>query len=195
MEQIRRVCVYCASSRSAHPEYHAAARNLGTILGSEGITVVYGGGSAGSMGALAQGALSVGGTVIGVIPHFMRDLEWAHDNLTKLHLVDDMHQRKRMMIENADAVIALPGGCGTLEELFEAITLKRLGLFFRPIVLINTRRFFDDCDRLLRRCVEERFMDDRHLQMWTTVDGPEYALDAIRGAIPWDKNARGFAAL
>jgi uncharacterized protein (TIGR00730 family) len=195
MEPIQRVCVYAASSRSADAGYRKAARLLGEILGRAKVTVVYGGGSSGSMGALAEGALSAGGRVIGIMPHFMNDLEWAHRNLTELELVDDMHQRKRRMIEGVDAVVALPGGCGTLEELFEAITLKRLGLFFKPIVLVNTRGFFDDCVRLLERCVEERFMDRRHLRMWTVVARPEHVLPAIRSTEPWDPDARGFAAL
>ena len=193
--RIERVCVYCASSRLANREYRKAAKALGEILARAGITVVYGGGSSGSMGALAEGALGAGGKVVGIMPRFMKDLEWAHRNLTELELVEDMHQRKRRMIEGVDAVIALPGGCGTLEELLEAITLKRLGLFFEPIVLVNTRRFFDDCVRLLERSVEERFMDRRHLKMWQVVDSPEEALPAIRQAEPWDRNARGFAAV
>lgn len=194
-ERIERVCVYCASSRSANGEYRVAARALGRILADARITLVYGGGASGSMGALAEGALDAGGKVVGIMPRFMRDLEWAHRNLTELQLVDDMHQRKRRMIEGVDAVVALPGGCGTLEELFEAITLKRLGLFFAPIVLVNTRGFFDDCVRLLERSVEESFMDPRHLGMWTVVDTPDQVLPAIHAAEPWDRNARGFAAV
>lgn len=187
--------MYCASSRSANGAYRVAARALGRILADARITVVYGGGASGSMGALAEGALDTGGRVVGIMPRFMRDLEWAHRNLTELQLVDDMHQRKRRMIEGVDAVVALPGGCGTLEELFEAITLKRLGLFFAPIVLVNTRGFFDDCVRLLARSVEESFMDPRHLGMWTVVDTPDQVLPAIHAAEPWDRNARGFAAV
>jgi uncharacterized protein (TIGR00730 family) len=194
-KRIERVCVYCASSRSADGEYRRAARALGHILGGAGVTIVYGGGSSGSMGALAEGALTAGGRVVGVMPRFMNDLEWAHRNLTELELVDDMHQRKRRMIEGVDAVVALPGGCGTLEELFEAITLKRLGLFFEPIVLVNTRGFFDMCVRLLERSVEERFMDRRHLGMWSLVERPEDVLPAIRDSLPWRRDARAFAAV
>jgi uncharacterized protein (TIGR00730 family) len=190
---IQRVCVYCASSRSADPRYHAEAAALGRILAEAGVEIVYGGGSTGSMGALAEGALESGGRVIGVTPHFMNDLEWAHRRLTELHLVDDMHARKRRMIQGTDAVIALPGGCGTLEELFETITLKRLGLYVNPIVLVNTLGFFDHCARLLEACVEQRFMDSRHLTMWTVVPGAEDVLAAISAAPPWTERARGFA--
>jgi uncharacterized protein (TIGR00730 family) len=190
---MRKVCVYCASSRSAHPDYYAAARRVGEILAAEGATVVYGGGASGSMGALAEGALAAGGRVVGVIPHFMSELEWAHRNLSELHLVDNMRERKHRMLEDADAVVALPGGCGTLEELFEAMTLKRLGLFFGPIILVNTRGFYHDCDRLLRRCVEERFMNERHLTMWSVVDTPEDIMTAIREGTAWGGDARSFA--
>jgi uncharacterized protein (TIGR00730 family) len=187
------VCVYCASSRSAHPDYRDAARRLGRELASAGVTVVYGGALSGSMGALAEGALGAGGKVVGVIPGFMQALEWGHNGLTELQVVKTMHDRKRLMIDGTDAVIALPGGCGTLEELFEAITLKRLGLYLSPIVLVNTRGFFDDCVGLLERSVAESFMDERHLGMWQVVERPEDVLDAIRTSAPWTPKARGFA--
>ena len=104
------VCGYCASSTEAHPDHYAAARALGRALAEQGITIVYGGGSVGSMGALADAALAAGGKLIGILPKFMNDLEWGHKSLTELRLVDDMHHRKRMMIEESDAVVALPGG-------------------------------------------------------------------------------------
>jgi hypothetical protein len=107
------------------------------------------------MGALADGALAKGGHVIGVLPEFMGKLEWGHERLTELRLVGDMHERKRRMIAEVDAVIALPGGCGTLEELFEAITWKRLGLYSKPIVLVNVAGYFDPCVELLERAIAE----------------------------------------
>lgn len=132
VNHIRRVCVYCASSRQADSEYTEVAYRLGHLLAERGITIVYGGGSIGSMGALADGALSLGGGVIGVLPRFMYDLEWGHTGLTELRVVDDLHERKRLMIQDVDGMVALPGGSGTLEELLEAITWKRLGLFLTP---------------------------------------------------------------
>jgi uncharacterized protein (TIGR00730 family) len=192
---IRSVTVYCASSRRAHPAYTDAARRLGAELARHGAAIVYGGSILGLMGALADGALEAGGRVIGVLPRFMSDLEWGHPRLSELRLVDDMHERKRLMAEGTDAIVALPGGCGTLEELFEAITWKRLGIYVKPIVLVNVRGFFDPCLELLSRCVEERFMDERHRAMWSVVEGPEQVLDAIRGAPPWTAEARGFAAI
>src|ERR1700726_5341841 len=191
----RAVCVYCASSRLAHPDYRAAARRLGEVLAGQGVGIVYGGGAVGSMGALADGALSHGGRVIGVLPRFMADLEWGHKGLTDLQLVEDLRTRKHMMLALSQAAIALPGGTGTLEELFEAITLKRLGLYLNPIVLVNTREFFDPLLNLLSRAVDERFMDERHLQMWQVVAQPEEVPEALDRAPAWTAEARSFAAI
>lgn len=190
---IRRVCVYCASSSESDPEHRDAARGLGAHLAEGGVEIIYGGGGHGSMGALADGALSAGGRVVGVIPDFMRALEWNHPGLHELHVVEDMHARKRRMVQEADGVVALPGGCGTLEELLEALTWKRLGLFFGPIVLVNVRRFYDPLVALLQRAIDERFMDPRHAAMWHVVDEPGQVLDALRAAAPWPRDARGFA--
>jgi hypothetical protein len=147
------------------------------------------------MGALAEGALSEGGKVTGVIPDFMKQLEWAHGNLSELVVVDDIRTRKHLMLSDSDAVVALPGGSGTLEELFEAITLKRLGIYFRPIILVNTKRFFDPLIAVLQRCIDERFMDQRHAEMWTLVPRPEDVVPAILNAPQWDRDARKFAAV
>jgi len=190
---IERVCVYCASSRQSDPVYRDAARRLGTTLARAGVTIVYGGGALGSMGALADAALEHGGRVVGVLPRFMYDLEWGHRRLTELKLVEDLHERKRLMIQEVDGVIALPGGTGTLEELLEAISWKRLGLHANPIVLVNERGFFDPLVTQLDRCIDERFMDTRHRAMWTVVDTPEETIAAIAGAPAWDPNARSFA--
>jgi uncharacterized protein (TIGR00730 family) len=193
--EVQRVCVYCASSRQCDPAYHEAASDLGRELASHNVTIIYGGGLVGSMGALANAALAHGGRVIGILPQFMYDLEWGHNGLTDLVIVNDIHERKRRMIADVDAVIALPGGCGTLEELFEAITWKRLGLYSGAIVLVNTRNFFAPCIELLNRSIEERFMDPRHAQMWTVVDHPRDVLEAIHQAPRWNPSNRSFAAL
>ena len=190
-----RVAVYCASSQSCDPAFHKAASPLGRVLAESGAAIVYGGGGKGSMGALADGALSAGGRVFGVIPNFMEELEWAHRGLSELQLVDDMRTRKHLMLEKSDAVVAMPGGCGTLEELMEAITLKRLGIWFGPIVLLNTRGFFDPCVALLDRCIEERFMGARHAEMWSVVETPEEVPEAIETAPQWSDEARSFATL
>ncbi len=191
----RAVCVYCASSQTSHPEYREAAFRLGVVLAEQELEVVYGGGARGSMGALADGALSKGGRVVGVLPKFMADLEWGHPRLTELELVEDMRVRKHMMLTRSQGAIALPGGCGTLEELLEAITLKRLGLYLNPILLVNTRGFFDPLLELLGRAIEERFMDERHARMWEVVAQPEEVPEALDRAAKWGAEARTFAAL
>jgi len=125
----------------------------------------------------------------------MADLEWGHAGLTELQLVEDLRTRKHMMLTLSSAAIALPGGSGTLEELLEAITFKRLGLYLNPIVLVNTRGFFTPLQQLLAQAVEERFMDPRHLLMWQLVDTPEEVPGALARAPAWSHEARGFAAV
>jgi uncharacterized protein (TIGR00730 family) len=193
-EPERSVCVYCASSTTSPPAYREAAFRLGAVLADAGFAVVYGGSTLGSMGALADGVLSRGGRIVGVMPRFMAELEWAHDRLSELHLVDDMRTRKHEMLSRSQAVVALPGGSGTLEELLEAITLKRLGVYLDPIVLVNTRGFFEPLLTLLGRAVEERFMDRRHLAMWQVVAEPEEVPAALARAPAWSADARRFAA-
>jgi len=191
----RAVCVYCASSRTAHPAYREAAYRLGIVLAESGLAVVYGGGAVGSMGALADGALGRGGRVIGILPRFMSELEWGHKGLSELQLVEDMRSRKHLMLTRSDAAVALPGGSGTLEELLEAITLKRLGLYLNPIVLVNTRGYFDSLVTQFARAVEERFMDERHLCMWEVVSSPEEVPAALARAPKWSEEALSFAGL
>jgi uncharacterized protein (TIGR00730 family) len=190
---IRSVCVYCASSRVCDQVYFRAAATLGGELARNGIALIYGGGGGGLMGTLADAALREGGRVTGILPMFMDELEWGHGSLTEMILVSDMHERKRTMLERADAVVALPGGCGTLEELFEAVAWKRLGLFVGPIALVNVQGFFDPCVSLLERCVEQRFMDERHRSMWTVVDSPEAVVQALHNAPEWHAANRSFA--
>ena len=189
------VCVYCASSQAIHPEFHAAAAEVGRVLAEANLTIVYGGGGAGSMGALADGALEHQGHVVGVLPRFMDELEWGHRGLAKLELVEDMRTRKHRMLEQADAVVALPGGCGTYEELFEALTLKRLGIFFGPIILLNTRGYYDACARLLEQAVQERFMNPEHADMWQIVDTPEAIVATLETTPRWSSQAREFAVV
>ena len=191
----RAVCVYCASSRSSHPQYRSAAFRLGEVLAAERLTLIYGGGAVGSMGALADGALGAGGRVVGILPRFMSELEWGHRGLSELRLVEDMRTRKHLMLTLSQAAIALPGGSGTLEELLEAITLKRLGLYLSPIVLVNTRGFFAPLLQLLDHAVDEHFMDPRHRLMWQVVDSPEEVPAALAGAPGWSADSRSFAAV
>lgn len=190
-----RICVYAASSALVADEFHAAARALGETLADAGHSIVYGGGSHGLMGSLADGALARGGEVIGILPKFMADLEWGHPGLTHLDLVEDMRERKHKLLTGSDAVIALPGGCGTLEELFEAITLKRLGLYFNPIILLNTRDFYAPLQTFLRQVIAEKFMNPEHVAMWSLADRVEDVLPAILATPKWREDARDYAVV
>lgn len=189
------ICVYCASSRRCDPVYHDVARQLGRILAEHGYSIIYGGGAIGSMGALADGAVACGGKVVGVLPKFMMDLEWGHQKLTELRVVEDLRSRKHMMLSDSHGLVTLPGGSGTLEELFEAITLKRLGLYTHPIVLVNTRDYFAPLIDLLEHAITERFMDERHRLMWQVVATPEEVPAVLEAAPAWSVDAREFATV
>jgi uncharacterized protein (TIGR00730 family) len=190
-----RICVYAASSQQTDAAYRDAAFALGHALATAGCSVVYGGGSAGSMGAIANGALAAGGEVIGILPRFMADLEWGHPGLTHLELVENMRERKHKLLADSDAVVALPGGCGTLEELFEAITLKRLGLYFNPIVLLNTKDFYTPLLRFMEQVIGEKFMNPEHAAMWSLVDEPDQVLPRIKATPKWREDARDYAVV
>jgi uncharacterized protein (TIGR00730 family) len=193
--KVRRVTVYASSSNALPQVYYDAAARLGAVLGRAGIGINYGGGGVGLMGVMADRAMAEGAAVRGVIPGFLNTVEHGHRGLADLVVVDDMRERKHRMLEGADAVVCLPGGSGTLEEVFEVLTLKRLGQFLGPIVLVNTNRYYDRLDAFLRHAVSERFMADRHLEMWTLVDSPEAVLKAFADAPGWTAEAREFAAV
>ena len=190
-----RVCVYCASSEMCDRVFHDAAARLGGLLADAGCTVVYGGGAVGLMGSLANGALAKRGKVVGVIPRFMTEVEWQHPGIADLEVVEDMRERKHRLLTNSDAVVALPGGCGTLEELFEAITFKRLGLYFNPIVLLNTKNFFTPLQAFMQQVIDERFMNPEHAAMWSLVNTPEEVLPRIRATQKWREDAREYAVV
>jgi len=190
---VKRVTVYASSSTALNPVYYDSARKLGEILANAGKSIVYGAGGHGLMGAVADGALSRGGEVCGVVPDFLQELELTHQMLTELKVVDGMHIRKQLMLENSDAVVALPGGCGTMEELFEALTLKRLGQWLGPVVLVNTNRFYDGLVQFLDHMIDERCMASNHMDMWSVIDEPEDVLAALETAPTWDASALQFA--
>ena len=189
------ICVYCASSTKINPVYFDAAHSLGKIIADAGLQLVYGGGSVGLMGTIADSVMASGGKVTGIIPHFMVEQEWGHHGLTELIMTETMHERKEKMAMMSDAVVALPGGCGTLEELLEIITWKQLGIFTKPIIIVNTAGYFDSLIDMLHRAVKENFMRDIHCDIWSVVDKPENVMDAIENAPKWDKNVRKFAAI
>lgn len=186
MSEIKRVAVYAASSSQVSSEYIDAAAELGRTLAAEGIEIVYGAGKVGLMGALADAALDAGGKVMGVIPQFMVDNGWCREKLTNLIVTPDMHTRKEKIVSLADATMALPGGVGTLEELMEIITWKQLGLYANPIVILNTRGYFNPLKEMLERAVEEKFMREIHRNLWSIADTPRQAADLIRNTPQWD---------
>jgi uncharacterized protein (TIGR00730 family) len=190
-----RICVYCASSEQVDRAFHDAARALGQALAREGCTVVYGGGAVGLMGSLANGALEAGGEVVGIIPRFMTEVEWQHPGLASLEVVEDMRERKHRLLTGSDAVVALPGGCGTLEELFEAMTLKRLGLYPNPILLLDVGGFYAPLERFLEQVIAQRFMNPLHRALWSRVDRVDEVLPAIRSTPPWREDARDYAVV
>ncbi|WKN44518.1 TIGR00730 family Rossman fold protein [Tunicatimonas pelagia] len=193
MNEINRVCVYCASSAKIDQKYFDATERLGKQLVTNQIEVVYGGGAVGLMGKLADTVLEHDGEVIGIMPQFMRNVELHHKKVSRFHFVADMHERKKRFLDGVDGLIALPGGCGTLEELMEVLTLKRLGILTQPIVILNTDGFYDPLETMLERCIDENFMAQEHRNMWTFVREPEEILNALREAPPWSKDAIQFA--
>lgn len=168
---------------------------MGRLIAESDATLVFGGGARGAMGRLADAALAAGGDVIGVMPKFMIDLEWAHPGCTELIVTETMHERKAKLIENVDAVVALPGGSGTLEELIETMTLKRLGKFLQPIILVNIDGFYNPLIEQYNRCIDENFMDERHHSIWSVVDSPTAVLEAVNHAPAWSSDAHRFASL
>ncbi len=192
---IERVCVYCASSSMVDDEYKRQAFRLGEILAENNIETKFGSGSVGLMGELSNGVLSKKGRIVGVIPQFMVDEGWGNEKVTKQIVTASMHERKKIMAEDIDAAIALPGGCGTMEELMEIITWKQLGLFNKPIIIMNVCHFYDDLLRMMTKIVNENFMRKEHLSMWSVVSDASEVLDAIKQAPAWLNNARNIAAI
>ncbi|WP_296122671.1 TIGR00730 family Rossman fold protein [uncultured Bacteroides sp.] len=195
MNKINSVCVYSASSTKIDSAYFDAARELGTLLGEKHIRLINGAGNMGLMSAVSDAALRAGGEVTGVIPRFMIEQGWHHTGLTQLVEVESMHQRKKTMADLSDAVIALPGGCGTLEELLEIITWKQLGLYLNPIVILNTKNYFGPLLDMLRKAVEENFMRVQHGAIWHVAQTPQEAVELIHTTPLWDASIRKFAAI
>ena len=195
MNQIHSVCVYSASSTKIAPVYFEAAEKLGRLLAKQHIRLINGAGSIGLMRSVADAVLKNGGEVTGVIPHFMVEQNWHHTGLTELIEVTSMHERKQKMANLSDGIIALPGGCGTLEELLEIITWKQLGLYLNPIVMLNTEGFYNPLLEMLEHAAEEHFMRPAHLDIWKVASSPAEALDLLYSTPLWDKEVRKFAAI
>jgi uncharacterized protein (TIGR00730 family) len=176
----RRVCVFCGSSPGSKPEYRAEAVGLGQLLGEAGLGLVYGGAHAGLMGALADSALDHGIEVIGVIPRSLSGIEVAHQGLTKLVLVETMHERKALMAKEADAFVALPGGFGTLDEFFEILTWAQLGIHAKPCVLINTAGYYDHLLSFLQVAIDEGFLKQKNHTLINVAPNSAEALKVIQ---------------
>jgi uncharacterized protein (TIGR00730 family) len=188
-----KVCVYCASSAQINQAFFDATIAVAKSFVEQNISVVFGGGSSGLMGQLADTMIDNGGKIKGIMPKFMHEVEWAHKRVLEFEFTETMHERKAKFLEGIDGIVTLAGGTGTLEELFEVITLKRLGLFTKPIVILNTNGYYDPIKLMLNKSVEERFMSERHLEMWSFVEKPEDVIPALYNAPTWDLDALSFA--
>ena len=195
MNKIASVCVYSASSTKIDPVYFDTAYELGTLLGQQHIRLINGAGNMGLMSAVSDAALAAGGEVTGVIPRFMVEQGWHHTGLTRLVEVESMHERKKMMADLSDAVIALPGGSGTMEELLEIITWKQLGLYLNPVVILNVKGYFDPLLAMLQRAVEENFMRTQHGSIWHVAKTVREAVELVHTVPLWDVSIRKFAAI
>ena len=195
MEKISSIAIYCSSSNKVRSSYLSAAECLGRLFAEADIRLVYGDGGIGLMAAAADGALAAGGEVLGVIPQFMVDAGWNNPRSTRTIITDTMHQRKATICQEADAMVALPGGIGTFEELLECLTWKQLGLHTKPVVILNTDGYYDRLLACLDFMIEEQMMRPIHREMYTVVATPEEVLPAILSAAEWDSTTRRLAAI
>lgn len=179
MTNIQSVCVYCGASVRAEKIYKDAASRMGEILARAGLQVVFGGGKLGLMGIVADNALAHGARVVGIIPKLLEDFEGAHPTLSELHIVDTMHTRKKKMSDLADAFIILPGGFGTLDELFEILTWKQLQMHEKPVIVVNVNGYWDPLKKLIHNIIEQHFAPTSHALFATFVDSPDEVLDIL----------------
>ena len=177
---ISSVCVFCASSKSVNDLFLDAAYKLGSTLAEMKVSIIYGGGKVGLMGKLSDGALSSGGKVVGFIPEFMQAKEWGRDDIDELNVVETIHQRESYLIQSADAIIALPGGIGTMEELLQALAWKFLGIINKPVYIVNLNNYYDDLLRMLDKSISERFMGEAFSTSWKVFDTVDAVIDEIK---------------
>lgn len=195
MNEIKNVCVYSASSTQIASVYFEAAEELGRLLAHEQINLINGAGGIGLMAATSNAVLKAGGTVTGVIPHFMIEQGWHHQGLTRLIKTETMHERKQLMADMSDGIIALPGGCGTLEELLEIITWKQLGLYLKPIVILNINNYYRPLLEMLENAIDEHFMRREHHAIWQVANTPKEAVELLYNAPTWSKEIRKIASI
>ena len=190
-----KIAVYCASSSKLKPEYYEMARHLGELMAQRGHVIVNGAGTMGLMGASANACLEAGGKAIGVIPQFMIDEGWAHRGMSELVVTKDMHERKDTILKMSDAVIVLPGGFGTLDELFDAATLKQLGIFLKPLIVLNTNGFYDHLIAHIDHAMEEQMLLPAHKAGVQVAATPEEALDMCENTPEWSVEIRKIAKI
>lgn len=195
MGNIKSIAVYCASSNKVRASFVDAAERLGELIAADGRRLVYGDGGIGLMAAVARGALKAGGEVVGVIPQFMVDQGWNNTDSTQTIVTQTMHERKATICNISDAMVALPGGIGTFEELLECLTWKQLGLHHNPVVILNTDGYYDKLLACIDLMVDEQMMRPIHKEMFVVVNTPEEVLPAIMNAPEWDPNTRRLAAI
>lgn len=189
------ISVYCASSSKIDPAYMEEAYKVGQLLARAGITLINGAGNMGLMKASSDGCLESGGRAVGIIPGFMIAEGWCYQGMSEIIETPDMHIRQQKMAEAGDAAIVLPGGCGSMAELFELITWKQLGLYLKPIVILNTKGYYDALLQQLEQAAEEQFMRKEHLQIWRVAQTAEEAVQLATSTPMWDTNVRRFAAV
>jgi len=190
-----RITIFCASSPSIDEKYFIAAKELATILVSAKHSIIYGGGDTGLMGAIADTVLEMGGKITGVIPGFMKEVEWMHKGVEDMIVVDSMAERKKLLIEKSDAIVVLAGGTGTLEELMEVVSLKKLGKYPNPIVILNSYGFYDLLQDFMVKMVDEKFMNPKHLDVWEMVNSPSEVLESIKNQERWGEDVINFASV
>jgi uncharacterized protein (TIGR00730 family) len=189
------VCIFASSSSRIDKEYAKAASSLGSLLATAGMDVVFGGGGIGLMGKLADAVVENGGRITGVIPSFMKDEGWDHSAVNRMIITDDMAERKKQMFAMADSIVALPGGVGTLEELTEAMTLKQLGLYHGPIIILNTLNFYKSFIEFLEHMVSGHFLRSEHKGMWEIASTVEEVMVLLREHEDWHKDPRSIARI
>ena len=195
MNTIKNVCVYSASSTQIAPVYFQVAEELGRLLAEKHINLINGAGYRGLMGATSNAALAAGGTVTGIIPRFMVEQGWHHQGLTRLVETETIHERKQLMADLSDGVIALPGGCGTLEELLEIITWKQLGLYLKPIVILNIDGYYNPLIEMLQNAISGNFMRKEHEAIWQVATTAQEAVECLYHAPAWSREIRKYAAI
>lgn len=180
MSKIKSACVYCGSSSTSNPAFDAPTIELGQSLAKAGITLVYGGGSPGLMGKVANSCMDAGGAVIGIIPDHILKLEVRHNQLTELHVVDNMHTRKMMMADKADAFVIMPGGLGTLDEAFEIMTWKYLGVHNKPVIIANIDGYWDPLVALIQHMYQHKFVREEHMNTYVEAKSVQDVMDILK---------------